>query len=164
MERGFEVIADREEDFRFAPLWRRPAEEPRVAEGSGKPEPRRKASYVGAPAVFKLEQACQQLRDAFGGFGCYLVGSATQRADWRDVDVRLILRDEEFADLFPGTTVNGAEFWEHDPRWLVMTVSISGWLKEQTGLPVDFQFQPQSHANHRHSGSRHALGLRIARE
>ena len=30
-----------------------------------------------------------------------------------------------------------------------------------TGLPIDFQFQAQSHANARHSGQRNALGLTI---
>src|SRR4029077_18922075 len=61
----------------------------------------KKASYIGAPACFALEQACQILRDAFGEYGIYLVGSALERADWRDVDVRYILSDEAFAALFP---------------------------------------------------------------
>src|SRR5580692_3740670 len=46
------------------------------------PEKRHKASYIGTPAVFALEQCCQQLWDAFcvseaEGFsgGIYLVGS-----------------------------------------------------------------------------------------
>lgn len=38
---------------------------------------RKKASYVGVPAIFKLELACMHLNDAYGdGYGCYLVGSA----------------------------------------------------------------------------------------
>jgi hypothetical protein len=119
-----------------------------------------KANYVGAPAVFALEQACAEIVAAFGGFGCYLVGSALERPDWRDVDVRYIMADDEFAALFP----NAGESWEHDARWLLLTVSISDWLKKVTGLPVDFQFQPQTHANERHKGVRHALGLRIAKE
>ena len=50
-------------------------------------EPAAKACYVGAPAIFALEQACQIIVDAFGrDYGCYLVGSALKRADWRDVD------------------------------------------------------------------------------
>lgn len=124
--------------------------------------PRRKACYVGAPAIFALEQACQQINDAFGrGFGCYLVGSAIERPDWRDIDVRYIMRDEDFAALFP----NAGDNWEFDPRWLLLTVSISAWLKAVTaGLPVDFQFQPQTHANQRHDKARHAIGLRVAKE
>ena len=117
-----------------------------------------KASYVGAPACFALEQCCQIVRDAFGEYGMYLVGSALTRQDWRDVDVRYILSDDEFARLFP----DADEHWEHDPRWLLLTVSISEWMQKRTGLPIDFQFQPQTHANERHKGARNALGIRIS--
>ena len=119
-----------------------------------------------------LEQACQQLNDAFGGFGCYLVGSALERPDWRDIDVRFIMSDEEFEAEFPHTLhrnddgamhVDGGGNWEFDPKWLLLTVSISDWLRKQTGLPIDFQFQPQTHANKRHKGRRNALGLRFAK-
>lgn len=125
------------------------------------PKPRKKACYVGAPAIFALERECRTLTDAFGGFGCYLVGSSLQRPDWRDVDVRFILSDEEFEHLFPDAGLNG--LWEHDPRWLLLTVAISGHLSKATGLPIDFQFQPQTHANERHKGERHALGLKFAK-
>lgn len=117
----------------------------------------KKATYIGAPACFMLEQACQQVVDAFGHWGCYLVGSALERQDWRDVDVRYILPDEEFSKLFP----DAGQHWEHDPRWLLLTTSIAAWLSKQSGLPIDFQFQPQTHANERHKGLRSALGLRI---
>jgi hypothetical protein len=119
---------------------------------------RRKVNYVGAPAVFALETACRQINEAFGHFGCYLVGSAIERADWRDVDVRFIMADEEFDRLFP----DADQHWEQDPRWLLLTVSISERLSKVTGLPVDFQFQRQSHANARFKSSRHPLGLLFA--
>jgi len=126
------------------------------------PPKRVKGVYVGAPACFALELACQHLAKAFGGYGLYLVGSAMQRPDWRDVDVRFILSDEEFAALFPDAGRN----WEFDPRWLVLTVAISKWLSDQSGLPVDFQFQPMTHANERHGSPRprNALGLSIVNE
>lgn len=119
-----------------------------------------KASYVGAPAIFTLELACQHLNRAFGGFGVYLVGSSLERPDWRDVDLRMILSDADFAVLFP----NAGEHWECDPRWLVMTTAISAWLSQQSSLPVDFQFQPQTHANARHGGRRNAMGMEIHRD
>lgn len=120
---------------------------------------RKKASYIGVPAIFKLELACKHLNEAFGdGHRCYLVGSALKKPDWRDVDVVMILSDNDFRRLFPKAHLQGE--WEFDPRWLVMTVAISGWLKEQTGLPVDFKFQPQSWANSKHDGQRNPLGLR----
>jgi hypothetical protein len=82
---------------------------------------RKKHIYIGAPACFALEQACQQINDAFGDFGCYLVGSALERPDWRDIDVRYIMPDKEFAKMFP----SAGQHWEHDPRWLLLTVTIS---------------------------------------
>lgn len=122
-----------------------------------------KANYIGAPATFALEMACKQLRAAFmppddEGFGSvFLVGSSIERADWRDVDVRLILDDASFQRLFPDAQMSCA--WEFDPRWTLMTVAITEWLRKQTGLPIDFQFQPLSHANERHDKPRHAMGL-----
>jgi hypothetical protein len=74
--------------------------------------PRRKANYVGAPAIFALEQACAEINAAFETFGVYLVGSALDRPDWRDVDLRCIMIDEQFARLFP----NAGQHWEQDPR------------------------------------------------
>lgn len=128
------------------------------------PKPRVKGIYIGAPAHFKLELACQHLDRAFGGWGCYLVGSCLQRPDWRDIDVRYILDDEEFRKLFPDVdwTTDGPGSWEFDARWLLLTTSLSDWLKAQTGLPIDFQFQPQSHSSKRHPGPRNAVGLIMA--
>lgn len=126
-------------------------------------EKRRKVSHVGAPACFALELACQHLNRAFGGFGCYLVGSAIERPDWRDVDVRLVMPDDEFLVLFPDVDLT-CHNWEFDPRWLLMTVSISDHLRKVTGLPVDFQFQPQGPTNERHKGPCHPLGLRFQRK
>lgn len=121
--------------------------------------PRKKASYVGAPAIFTLELECKHINAAFGGFGCYLVGSACERPDWRDVDVVFIMGDDEFKALFPETGSLDHATWEFDPRWLILTTSISERISRITGLPIDFKFQPQSHANARHKGQRHALGL-----
>src|SRR5690242_14716557 len=116
------------------------------------PKPREKWIHIGAPACFALELACKHLNRAFDG-QCYIVGSVLQRADWRDVDVRLIMDDAAFKAEFPDcAALSGA--WEFDPRWLLLTVSVSAWLTQQTGLPVDFQFQPQSHANEKHKGRR----------
>ena len=122
--------------------------------------PRKKVNYIGVPAVFALELACRDICDAFDGYGLYLVGSALERPDWRDVDLRYIMSDAEFTKLFP----DAGQHWEHDARWLLLTISISERLSKITGLPIDFQFQPQTHANERHRGPRHAIGLRIAKE
>lgn len=127
------------------------------------PAERKKVSYIGAPACFALEQACKHLKDAFCGGedfgGVYVVGSALERPDWRDVDVRMILADETFQKLFPDAHITNA-LWEFDHRWTLMTVAISSWLKTLTGLPIDFQIQPMTFANERHKGYRHPVGLR----
>ena len=121
---------------------------------------RTKGTYIGAPACFALDMCCRQIREAFNvHYGVYQVGSSLERQDWRDVDVRFVMEDTEFDKLFPSA---GAH-WEQDARWLLLTVSISKWLSDQTGLPVDFQFQPQTHANERHKGPRSALGLKITK-
>lgn len=126
-------------------------------------EQRKKWIYVGAPACFRLEEAIRPVCEAFGvwtgsGLGaCYMVGSALERQDWRDVDVRLMMTDEVFAREFP----SAGDHWEHDARWLLLTIAISEYLSTRTGLPVDFQFQPQSHANEKHGGRRNAIGLKV---
>lgn len=77
---------------------------------------------------------------AFGdevGYGIFHVGSSLTRADWRDVDVRTMLQDEEFDRLFGGNRL----------RLKFLNVTISEWLTARTGLPVDFQFQRASDAN-----------------
>jgi hypothetical protein len=124
-------------------------------------ERRKKGVYTGAPACFALDLACRQINEAFGDFGCYLVGSALERPDWRDIDVRFIMPDEQFAQTFPDVV---SHCWEQDARWLLLTVSISAWLSKLSGLPVDFQVQPQTHANEKHKGQRSALGLKIGKK
>ncbi len=130
---------------------------------SEEPEKPKKASYIGVPAVFKLELACKHLNDAYDGFGCYVVGSALVRPDWRDVDVVLILDDEAFKREFPAADIRQGAF-ELDTKWLIHTVALSEWLREQTGLPIDFKIQPQTWANERHKGRRDARGIRMVRE
>jgi hypothetical protein len=131
-----------------------------------KPKVRRKKfNYVGAPKIFALELACSHLWRGFATpakyGGCYIVGSALQRADWRDVDVVCILDDASFATLFPdaGDAKDGCARFEHDQRWLVMTVALSDWLSKQSGLPIDFKFQPMTMANLMHDGPRNPVGL-----
>lgn len=112
-----------------------------------------RANYLPVPHVFNLNQACMVLAQAFG-YGVYLVGSCLKKRDYRDVDVRAILHDEEYDRLFPGITIE-----QHDPLWSVMCASISLYLEKATGLPIDFQIQKQSEANRKYPGERHALGM-----
>jgi hypothetical protein len=95
-----------------------------------------------------LNQACIQLYKAFGGHP-YLVGTAAESADYRDVDVRQILDDDTFDRLFAG----------REKLWGLICFAIGHWLRDVTGLPIDFQIQRQTEANARHSGIRSALGM-----
>jgi hypothetical protein len=116
-----------------------------------------KASYVDAPRLFMLSQACSILIKAFGSVP-YHVGSSLHRPDFRDVDVRMILSDDEYDAMFPGREHGAVEFLH--ARYSVMCSSISLYLRKASdGLPVDFQFQGQTDANKRYPGPRHPLGM-----
>jgi len=123
-----------------------------------------RANYLPAPHYFALNQAATLVNAAFGGFGCYLVGSCLQRQDYRDVDVRLILEDAAYDRWFgKPRDVHHEAGGVHDPLWSLMCLSISEWLRSQTGLPIDFQIQRQTQANEKHSRKdgckRSALGI-----
>lgn len=119
-----------------------------------------RGNFLPAPQAFDLEHACALVNDALrsptGYSGhCYLVGSAVERRDYRDVDIRYIMDDAEYDRVF-GDKHAGA----HCALWVLMCSSISLWLSKQSGLPVDFQIQRQSHANEAFpKGQRHAIGL-----
>lgn len=108
----------------------------------------RKVSYLSTAQLATLNAACLPIKEALGGV--YLVGSATEKADYRDVDVRCIAEDETFDAIFGGRMM----------FWCLFCWAVSEWLSGTTGLPVDFQVQRQTEANEKHEGQRHALGLR----
>lgn len=113
-----------------------------------------RANYLGAPAAFNLYQCILPVNKAFNTM-CFLVGSCLEKRDYRDVDVRAILSDVEFATFFP-TIANSKET---DAHWSLTCSSISEWLSSRTGLPVDFQVQTMTEANHRFKGERQAIGM-----
>jgi len=98
-------------------------------------------SYLSTRDIHSLHQACVPINDAFGT-PPYLVGSSTYTPDYRDVDLRLLLPDEEYDAMFGG---------EHGKtRWSLLCWLISDWLVTQTGLAVDFQIQRRTQANEQH--------------
>lgn len=116
----------------------------------------KRANYIGAPQFFNLNAACRVVNDAIGQ--CYLVGSSLERRDFRDVDVRCILADEDFDRFFSGPAAN-----TNDARWSLICSSIAAWLSQQSGgLPIDFQIQRQTQANEAFPGRRSALGILFA--
>ena len=95
-----------------------------------------KGCYLSTLELHELDEACRPFLSAFGEHP-YLVGSASQRPDFRDVDVRLILADDEYDALFA----------ERDGLRALLGRLGSTYLRARTGLPVDFQVQRRSKAN-----------------
>lgn len=119
-------------------------------------KPRDTARFgVGMPAAIHLNSWARDLIDAYDQVP-YLVGTAARMKQWRDVDVRLILRDEEFDARFPGYALLG----QLDPLWPLLVAAISEHGRIRTGLPIDFQFQRMTDANTAYDGPRHPLGVR----
>jgi hypothetical protein len=108
---------------------------------------------VGMPAALHLEAFGREIDAAFGHLP-YLVGTAAVGKQWRDVDVRLILPDDDFDALFPPV-----EQGQPDGRWGLLCAALSELARQRTGLPVDFQIQRMTYANDRYPGVRLALGL-----
>lgn len=101
--------------------------------------------------MYNLDSACRLISRAFDGGPPYLVGTAAdgRASSYRDVDVRLMLSDAEFAAACPTLA-----------RWELLCVAFSAWLSERTGLPVDFQVQRADLANEKYAGQvRNPLGM-----
>ncbi len=100
------------------------------------------AHYLTVNQYFDLDHACKILSQTFH-YNVYLVGSVLTKPNFRDVDLRCMLEDEDYDKLFmsPYKDLNC------DHMRQVMNISISAWLKSVTGLPIDFQFQKTSEAN-----------------
>lgn len=109
---------------------------------------------VGMPAVLHLNAFGREIQEAFGEVP-YLVGSAAVGKEWRDVDVRLILPDEEFDAMFPDHTKPS----RCDGKWSLLCAAISELGRIRTGLPIDFQIQRTTDANDLYGGVRQALGI-----
>ena len=113
-----------------------------------KKEGPRPASYLTTADFARLNHACLPVSEAFGGH-VYLVGSALEREDYRDLDVRVILADDEFDSTFPNVRV-----------WSLLCLGVTEYLQRVTGLPIDFQVQRMTEANEKHHGSRNPVGTK----
>lgn len=132
-----------------------------MSEGEEGVQPRKKSTYVGVPKIYKLQLACRIIEEAYpDSFGCHLVGSALVRSDWRDIDVVCLMRDENFVREFPQAELSSGSF-QLDTKWMLNSITLSNWLSEQSGLPVDFKMQPITWANERHLGRRDCLSMRV---
>lgn len=92
-------------------------------------------SYLVLSDFERLEDWCRMVRIVFGR-PPYLVGSVISRADYRDVDVRVVLPDKQFDALCRGR-LDSIRF---------LNRGISVWGQQETGLPIDFQVQRRTEA------------------
>lgn len=108
---------------------------------------------VGQPDSYLLKLYGMQLRQGFG-HTAYQVGSTlTQKRGWKDVDVRMLLPDDEYAAIFgdPLTSKHNA------PKLIMWNLAWSILGRHMTRLPIDFQIQQEALANSEFDGVRSAL-------
>ena len=114
---------------------------------------------IGQPQSMLLQEFGDIVRKAFGTHDVYHVGSSLTRdtEDWRDVDVRVMLSDEEWDKYgFLEPTDN-----HHDAKWRALCIVFSHYGRHLTGLPIDFQIQRTDDANHQFKGVRSWCGTYI---
>lgn len=103
-----------------------------------------RAVYLTTFDLHRLDLAVSPLRKLSPNI--YLVGSVLNSSNWRDVDVRMILSDEDFDEYFEGGIL-----------WEIFCLTVTSWLRTETRLPIDFQVQRQTQANENHNGPRNHL-------
>lgn len=119
----------------------------------------RSASYLSPPDFHRLDWACMPIVYAFGE-PVYFVGSALTRPDYRDIDLRLILRDDVCESLFSahGLTEDG----KPNAVRLLLNIALSDLISKAANAPapIDFQIQSMSEANVPEHGMRNPMGMR----
>lgn len=110
---------------------------------------------VGQPQQMLLNQFGGVISRAFGSDAVYHVGSSMgdNKKDWRDVDVRLMLTDEQWSSL----GLLEPDKCHYDAKWRSLCIVFSHYGKHLTGLPIDFQIQRIKEANEEFSGGRSHL-------
>ena|SRR5580700_5451634 len=105
---------------------------------------------VGQPQQMLLNQFGDIISGAFGTHNVYHVGSSMgdNKKDWRDVDVRVMLDDEEWAKLFGDLEPANCH---RSKKWEMLCIVFSHYGRHLTGLPIDFQIQRTKEANEQYS-------------
>lgn len=129
-----------------------PADDIEAAAQADQPS-RTRATWLPVPQVFALSHVAMIVNEAFGE-QCYLVGSALEHKNWRDVDVRMIFSDEKWNALF------GVGAGHLQPFWSLLCAAISEYMGSRCSLPIDFQIQRRSEVKPEEwKKPRHPLGL-----
>lgn len=112
---------------------------------------------VGQPQQYWLQQFGSLVWEAFGEDSfVFHVGSSLEKKDgWRDVDVRVMISNEEWARWgFPEP-----DLVHHDARYVAFCLAFSELGRKMTDLPIDFQIQRLEDANKEFTGLRSAIGI-----
>ena len=119
---------------------------------------KRRASFLSPPDFQRLDLACFPVYRSYGA--AYLVGSVLTRADFRDIDLRCILDDDEYDRMFPPDDSDSSR------KLCLLNIAISSMISDSAQLawPVDFQFQRQTEANAEFNEMRNPMGMRWAYE
>lgn len=116
---------------------------------------RRRARFLTWLEMVELNRFGAYVYDAFGE-PPFLVGSAIRKPDYRDVDVRLILDDDDFAARFGEITKPRYE----NACWNAHCIAWTHFGQRITGLVIDFQIDQMTQANEEYGGhERQALGI-----
>ena len=105
-----------------------------------------RATALSPPALLRLDLWAPALAPLFE-HSPYLVGSALERTDPRDVDVRQLLPDDDPLLADPD-------------RLRLLNTALSVWAEQVSGLPVDFQFQSETEWRQHDGRPRNPLGSR----
>lgn len=111
-------------------------------------ETKQRVSFLTVAQTFSLNAACVPLRRF--GVGTFHVGSSLYGSDYHDVDLRCILYDSDFDNMF---------YSDDDECLKFLNAVISEWLAKRSGLPIDFQFQRMTDANKKFTGLRNGVGF-----
>lgn len=117
------------------------------------------AHFLGVTQFIELRWSAAIVKGIFrDSYGIYLVGSAGTRKDWRDVDVRQIISDDEFQERF-GEFV---EPYDRNKFLRAFNIGVSAAMRSYCNLPVDYQVQPITKANELYpspENRRNSIGL-----
>lgn len=102
---------------------------------------------LSSPELLRLQEFGAELWTGFG-VPPVLVGSYLAGPGWRDVDVRVVLPDEEYAHWGLGDPDRPADC----PRWRSLATAYSNFGRLVTRLPIDFQIQQWSAVEHLYRG------------
>lgn len=98
---------------------------------------------VGMPQSLLLQEFGEHAYAAFGHVAYHVGSSVMDKSGWRDVDVRVLLPDAEWAAMQLGDPARGVQ----NRRWVAITLAWSAFGRSLTGLPIDFQLQQLTYAN-----------------